>query len=110
MTDALWKTRLALPQQVAVGERVQLRTLIAHPMESGFRPGQNGQPIARDIITDFACHYDNRTVFAARFFPAVAANPYLSFHFVATVSGVVRCIWTDQHGRTASAEHELRVI
>jgi len=106
---AAWKSRLALPASVAAGELVKVRTLIAHPMESGFRPGQDGTPIPRNIITQFVCTYNERVVFAAELFPAVAANPYLAFQFKADKTGLVRCTWTDQHGVSASAEQELVV-
>ena len=36
-----------LPAKALRGEVIQIKTLIAHAMESGFRVGTNGNPIAR---------------------------------------------------------------
>ena len=36
-----------LPAKARRGEVIQIKTLIAHAMESGFRVGTNGNPIAR---------------------------------------------------------------
>ncbi len=105
----MWKTRIAAPDEATAGESIEIRTLIAHPMESGFRLDSVGKPIPRDIITSLVCHYDGRKVFEAELYPAIAANPYLSFHITATRSGPIRLTWTDQHGQQAEAEHQLMV-
>lgn len=105
----MWKTRIAAPDQAKVGESIEIRTLIAHPMESGFRLDSVGQPIPRDIITSVVCTYAGREVFRAQLQPAIAANPYLSFFVTATVTGTLQLTWTDQHGQQAHAEHQLQV-
>ena len=45
--------RLAVPQTAAPGEIIEIKALIRHEMESGFRRGSRGEVIARDIITRF---------------------------------------------------------
>lgn len=55
--QANWKTRIAAPKEARAGEVMQVRTLIAHPMESGYRLDSVGKPIPRDIITEFTCRY-----------------------------------------------------
>lgn len=71
--------RLQVPPRARRGEVVEVRVLIAHPMESGFRADADGQLLARDIIRHFACTSGGEMVFAAEFFPSIAANPYLAF-------------------------------
>ncbi len=90
--------RISAPDTAAAGDIIDIRVLIQHPMESGFRRGSRGEPIARDIITRFECFYAGETVFAADFFPAIAANPFLSFHTRALESGPLLFRWTDQNG------------
>jgi sulfur-oxidizing protein SoxZ len=80
------------------GEVIEIRALIAHPMETGFRPGADGKVLARDIIRRFTCRYDGEQVFAADLFPAISANPYLSFHTVATASGTLAFRWEGDNG------------
>ena len=89
-----------VPATAKRGEIIEIKTLISHVMETGYRIGVTGAPIPRDIITDFVCTYDGEEVFRARLFPAIAANPYITFFTVATASGTLTFSWTDQHGAT----------
>ena len=89
-----------VPAKAKKGEIVEIKTMMQHPMETGFRPGPDGKLYPRDIIKRFVCTYDGETVFSADLFPAISANPYLSFTMVATVSGVVTFSWTDDAGQT----------
>ena len=109
MNTANWKSRFALPEQARSGERIEIKTLLAHPMESGYRRDFQGEAIPRNIIKRFECHYQGQQVFGADLFPAIAANPYLSFHITATQTGEVTCRWIDQQGRSTSATRVLRV-
>jgi sulfur-oxidizing protein SoxZ len=84
---------LNLPRSAAKGAVIEIRTLIMHPMESGFRPGTNGTILARDIITRFSCSYNGEQVFQAELSSAIAANPFISFTTVATESGTLSFTW-----------------
>lgn len=101
--------RLSVPATASPGEVIEIKALIQHPMESGLRRGSRGEAIARDIITRFECVYDGETVFAADFFPAVSANPFLTFHTRATRSGTLRFTWTDQDGQAWEETAEITV-
>ncbi len=90
--------RLAVPKTAKPGEVIEIKALIQHAMESGFRRGSRGEVIPRDIITRFECSYNGELVFASDFHPAIAANPILTFHTVATESGELVFTWTDQNG------------
>ena len=92
--------RLAVPSSAARGEVIELKALIQHDMESGFRRGSRGEAIPRDIITRFECRYNSDLIFAADFHPAIAANPILTFYTEATESGDLDFRWTDQNGET----------
>ena len=80
------------------GELLEITTLIAHPMETGFRTDSEGKMLPRDIIRRFSCTYDGEVVFSAELFPAVAANPYIAFSTVATASGTLVFKWEGDHG------------
>jgi sulfur-oxidizing protein SoxZ len=86
------------PRTVQRGQVFEIRTLIQHPMETGYRPGASGEVLARDIIGHFACSYNGEEVVAAELFPAVAANPFLSFTAVAAESGTLTFTWTGDNG------------
>ncbi|HEY6511633.1 MAG TPA: thiosulfate oxidation carrier complex protein SoxZ [Burkholderiaceae bacterium] len=76
-----------VPTTARKGEVVEVRTLIAHAMETGYRAGADGRTLPRDIIRRFSCRYNGELVFAADLYPAMAANPYLAFFLTADTSG-----------------------
>ena len=92
------RTLVTAPRTARRGEIIERRVLIAHPMETGYRPGANGQVLARDLIRRFTCRYDGELVFAADLYAAVAANPYLAFTTVATRSGTLSFSWEGDKG------------
>ena len=95
------RTLINVPAKARRGEVIEIKTLIAHPMETGFRVGLNGALIARDIITTFACTYNGEEIFRAEFSPAIAANPFLTFFTTATVTGTIEFQWTGDNGFAA---------
>lgn len=101
---------VSLPATAKRGEVVEVKTLAGHPMETGFRRTQTGELIPRDIITRFSCSYNGEEVFSAELHPAVAANPLLSFTFVAGDSGTLELRWTGDNGFTASHSATLSVV
>ncbi|MBI5277904.1 MAG: thiosulfate oxidation carrier complex protein SoxZ [Burkholderiales bacterium] len=92
------RTLIHMPATAARGAVIEIRAVIAHPMETGYRPGSDGRVLPRDIIRRFACRYDGETVFSAELHPAISANPYLAFHTVATASGTLEFEWTGDNG------------
>jgi sulfur-oxidizing protein SoxZ len=87
-----------LPKTARAGDVIEIKTLISHPMETGFRPGPDGRILARNIITEFLCRFEGEEIFRAELFPASAANPYLTFTTVATRSGTFQFIWRGDGG------------
>ena len=45
------RTLINVPAKAKRGEVIEIKTLISHDMESGFRRGQRGKIVPRDIIT-----------------------------------------------------------
>jgi sulfur-oxidizing protein SoxZ len=89
-----------VPAKAKRGDVVEVKTLLSHPMETGFRTGPDGKLVPRDIIETFVCTYNGEVVFSADLHPAIAANPFISFTTVATESGALVFAWTDNHGAT----------
>ncbi|MFN8719575.1 MAG: thiosulfate oxidation carrier complex protein SoxZ [Rhodospirillales bacterium] len=98
-----------VPSTARKGEVIEIRALVQHPMETGFRPKGDGTMVPRDIIARFECVYDGETVFAADLHPAISANPFLSFTTVATASGEVLLRWTDDKGRVQEERATITV-
>ena len=93
---------ITVPKTARRGDVIEIRTLIAHPMETGYRPGENGAPVPRNLIRRLSCRYQDddgdTLVFSAELFPAIAANPFVSFCTVATTSGTLRFAWEGDNG------------
>ncbi len=101
--------RVRMPATAKRGEVIEIRTLVAHPMESGFRPDNVGKTIARHIVEEFHCTYNGREIFRARLYPAVSTNPFFSFYAVAEDSGDLVFFWRDDQGGTATVTQTLVV-
>ena len=91
------------------GEVIEIKTLISHVMETGFRHGTTGELIPRDIITSFTCTYNGEEIFATQLYPAIAANPFVTFHTVATESGTLAFNWTGDNGFEVTEEAKIAV-
>lgn len=102
-------TRIRVPKTAKAGDIVEIRAIIQHPMENGFRTNSQGTTIPVDIITDFVCSYDGAEVFRVRLEPGLSANPYFEFYLKATKSGPVAFWWQDQHGAITEASEQLDV-
>jgi sulfur-oxidizing protein SoxZ len=103
------RTLINMPKTARAGEIIEIRTLIAHPMETGYRPGENGQVLPRDIIRRFSCRYNGELVFSAELYPAISANPYFVFHTVATTSGTLALTWEGDNGFSQTENVALQV-
>ena len=100
---------ISLPPRARRGDIIEIKTLISHPMESGYRVGTNGTLIPRDIIREFTCSYNGEEIFRAELSPAVAANPFLSFFTTATESGTLAFRWTGDNGFEATETAAITV-
>jgi sulfur-oxidizing protein SoxZ len=98
-----------LPARAQRGEIIEIKALIAHPMETGYRLDHTGGAIPRNIVNLFVCAYNGEEIFRAELFPAVAANPFLAFFTTATDSGEIVFSWTDDDGRTQTESRPITV-
>jgi sulfur-oxidizing protein SoxZ len=94
-----------VPKRAKRGDIIEIRALTSHIMEPGYRRTAAGEVVPRDIITSFTCRYNGREIFRAELFPAISANPYLSFFTTASESGKFEFEWIGDNGfsQTASA-------
>jgi sulfur-oxidizing protein SoxZ len=102
--------RIRVPRRAKRGEVIEIKTLISHPMETGYRRDTQGALIPRQIIHTFTCTYNGEEVFRADWYPAVAANPYLAFYTVATESGRLQFEWIDDNGSVYATEADITVV
>jgi sulfur-oxidizing protein SoxZ len=97
------------PARVSRGSVIEIKTLISHVMETGFRFTQTGQAVPRDIVTEFTATYNGEEIFRARLYPAIAANPFISFYTVGTETGTIELKWTGDNGFSATEQVRITV-
>jgi len=101
--------RVRMPAIARQGEVIEIRTLVQHPMESGFRLDNTGKGIPRHIVQSFECTYNGREIFRVKLQPAVSTNPFFTFYAVATKSGDFVFTWKDDEGGVATVTQTLAV-
>jgi sulfur-oxidizing protein SoxZ len=103
------RTLINVPQKATRGEIITIKTLISHIMETGFRHDNQGRAVPRDIITSLVCTYNGEEIFNVTLYQAIAANPFITFHTVATESGTIEFQWTGDNGFSQDASAKIIV-
>src|SRR5438874_11147713 len=101
--------RIQLPAQAKRGEVIEVRIVIQHPMETGFRNDPSGRRVARNAIHSLACRYNGAEVFRATMSTGIAANPLLRFFMRAGDSGELEFWWLDDENVEGTARARLVV-
>ena len=103
------RTIVTIPTTAKKGEILEIRIIVQHDMESGFRHTETGQRIPRDIIRDFRCTYNGVEVFRVELHPAMGANPLIVFTTTAIESGTLEFKWSGDNGYASSTTSTLTV-
>ena len=98
-----------VPARAKRGEIIEIKTLISHVMETGYRRTQLGVAIPRDIIRLFVATYNGTEVFRAELHPAIAANPFIAFPTRAVESGTLTFTWTGDNGFSVTETARITV-
>ncbi|NDG38771.1 MAG: thiosulfate oxidation carrier complex protein SoxZ [Betaproteobacteria bacterium] len=92
------RSLIHLPQGLLKGQPFEVRVTLGHPMENGLRPDGFGNVVPRSLVTHFECKLDEQKVCAVELYPAIAANPYLSFWVRADAPGMLVFEWLGDRG------------
>ncbi len=88
-----------------VGDKVEVKVLMAHPMDSGFGKDAAGKDIPAHFIDEVTITCNGRTVLSAQWGPSVARNPFTAFRFTGAQQGDKLAVtWHDNLGETQSNE------
>jgi sulfur-oxidizing protein SoxZ len=106
------RTLITIPPSPKAGDVIEIRVLIQHPMETGFRVAADGALVPRNIIKTFSCRFSDgakdETIFAAELFQAIAANPYFAFNIVAA-PGTLTFAWEGDNGFAQTETAVLKI-
>ena len=101
------RSQVTVPATAKKNSIIEIRAIVQHDMESGFRYTESGKLIPRDIIRVFTCSYNNNEVFKADFYPGIGANPLIIFTTIAMESGTLEFKWLGDDGY--AAVHQARI-
>lgn len=83
----------------AQGDKVTVRVLVGHEMESGQRKDATGKTIPAWFIQSISATCNGKTVMNAQWGTAVSKNPFMQFSFSGAKAGdKVIVTWTDNRG------------
>jgi sulfur-oxidizing protein SoxZ len=87
------------------GDKVEVKILMAHEMETGQRKDAQGKTVPAHFIQRVTATHNGKTVLNAQWGTAVSKNPFLSFRFSGGRPGdKVSVTWTDNKGDTRTDE------
>jgi sulfur-oxidizing protein SoxZ len=101
--------KVQVPATAKRGEPFEVKVLVQHPMETGFRRDLDGRAIPMNVVDKLACTYGGHEVFRAEFGSGVSANPYVSFFVVASESGELVVEWSDDRGEKGRANAPVNI-
>mgnify|MGYP001393760354 CR=1 FL=1 len=108
MTDI--KARGKVPKTATVGEIIEIKTLLKHPMHTGRVKDAEGKIIPRKVITDFRVYFNGNLIFSIEIEPSLSSNPYIVFPFKAKVSGNFEFLWLEDTGKEYKMLKSITVI
>jgi sulfur-oxidizing protein SoxZ len=89
----------------AAGDKVTVRVLVSHEMESGMRKAADGKLVPAHYIQSINATYNGKTVMSSQWGPAVSKNPFIQFTFSGGKAGEKIVVsWTDNKGDKRSDE------
>lgn len=87
------------------GDKVDVKILMSHEMETGQRKDAKGATIPAWFIQSVTATHNGKVVLSAEWGPAVAKNPFLSFKFAGGKPGdKVVVTWVDNKGEKRTDE------
>ena len=88
-----------------MGDKVVVKVLMAHEMETGQRKDSAGKTVPAWFIQNVTATHNGKTVLSAQWGPAVSKNPFLEFRFSGGKAGEkVVVTWTDNKDDKRSDE------
>lgn len=91
------------------GDAVEVKVLMAHPMETGLRKDSSGNPVPAHYIEKVTATCKGKDVLTADWGPAVSKNPFLAFRFKGGAKGdKVTITWKDSEGFSRTDSTEVR--
>jgi sulfur-oxidizing protein SoxZ len=92
------EAKILLPRSVQRDGLVFVRTLIEHPMDTGFFKDHDGSPIPAWFIRDVQVTYAGEEVARFTWTSGISRDPFLTFPLWATREAPLEITWRDNEG------------
>jgi sulfur-oxidizing protein SoxZ len=90
---------------VAKDGGVNVKILMSHEMETGYRKDASGKPIPAHFIQQVSAAWQGKVVLSANWGTAISKNPFLEFNFKGGQKGErIQVTWTDNKGEKRTDE------
>ena len=103
--------RLTLQGALRPGGPVEVRLMLGHAMETGFRHDSSGKRVSKNILDSVVVRLDDAVIFEAELGTGMAANPMLFFSMTLPAlpagGAALEVQWTDDQGRRGSMRKAL---
>jgi len=87
----------------------QVRALIAHPMETGYKRDEKGNKIPAHYIQELTVKHNDKVITNSIMGSGISRNPYFAFKFKGGKSGdKITISWVDNLGFTASEKKHIK--
>ena len=103
------KPRGKVPKNASVGEIIEIKTLLRHPMHSGRMRDADGNLIPRKIVNKFYANFNGNLIFSMKIEPSISSNPYIVFPFKAMESGTFDFFWLEDSGEKYEMSRNISV-
>jgi sulfur-oxidizing protein SoxZ len=89
----------------AAGDKVTVRVLMSHEMETGMRKDPAGKTIPAWFIQDISATHNGKLVMSGQWGPSVSKNPFMQFVVKGGKAGdKIAVTWKDNKGETRTDE------
>ena len=103
------KPRVKVPKTAEIGEIIEIKTLISHPMHSGRAVDGDGNLVPRQIINSFRVYFNDAEIMSVTLRPSISSNPFFTFPFKVTESGTFDFTWVEDGGDEFKKSKEISV-
>ena len=87
----------------------QIRTLIAHPMETGRNRAKDGATIPAHYIRELTVKHNDQVIATSMMGSGISKDPYFAFKFKGGEAGdKITISWIDNQGKTDTAESIIK--
>ena len=108
MASSIGKAKVRVPRKVKVGDTVEIKALIRHPMETGFRKNKKtGKKIPAHFIDSVLVTFKGETVLESTWGAAISKDPMIAFFLKVDSSGPLVITWKDNKGGVFSSTKQV---